>query len=392
VLIALHREDDVLDGLLEAINGLVWPADRLETLLLVEEGDTVTLEALARLGNRHSFQQVVIPDVAGPRTKPRALQTGLAFARGEIICVYDAEDRPDPHQLLAAAVAFERGGAQVGVVQAPLVAEPDAGSWIAAQFALDYAVWFRVVLPFLARLSAFVPLGGTSNHFRRAALDAVGGWDPWNLTEDADLAVRLARGGWTTVLIAPPTLEETPPHLAAWLRQRARWIQGHLQTLSVHLRAPQACWRGLGWRGFAGLVVGLGIGPLAGLWRLAALVTLPVQALGGHGTALALAAAGLVCEALAAAAAVGRDGRAALWAALPGLPLYGVLQGVAGLLALRGALASPHCWAKTEHGARARVAPSCLPFGPSDPELPSGPGLPHARVRPPSTTRVWPTT
>lgn len=361
IVVALHREDDVLAGLLAAIDRLDWPASLRETVLVVEEEDAITREALRRLAPHHAFRLLLVPDVAGPRTKPRALEAARPFLTGQIITVYDAEDRPHPAQLQAAAAAFATGGPGLGAVQAPLIACPDRGSWIQQQFALDYAVWFRAVLPGLARLSGRLPLGGTSNHVRRDVLEAVGGWDPWNLTEDADLGVRLARAGWRTGLIAPPTCEECPPRLGAWTGQRARWVQGHLQTLAGHLGGLRGCWRDLGWRGMAGLCLGLLVGPLAAVVRVAILPGLLLAVARGDGWVLGLWLAALALEAVAATVALRRDGRWWLAWQVLGWPVYHSCQMLAAIRALGAVFCQPHHWCKTEHGARARSRAGALP-------------------------------
>lgn len=361
IVVALHREDDVLAGLLAAIDRLDWPDSLRETVLVVEEDDTITREALSRLAPQHGFRLLLVPDVAGPRTKPRALETARPFLTGQIVTVYDAEDRPDPAQLQAAAAAFATGGPGLGAVQAPLIACPVRDSWIQQQFALDYAVWFRAVLPGLARLSGCLPLGGTSNHVRRDVLEAVGGWDPWNLTEDADLGVRLARAGWRTGLIAPPTCEECPPRLSAWTGQRARWVQGHLQTLAGHLGSLTGCWRDLGWRGMAGLCLGLLVGPLAAVVRVATLPGLLLAVARGDGWVLGLWIAAHALEAVAAAVALRRDGRWWLAWQVLGWPVYHSCQMLAAIRALGAVFCQPHHWCKTEHGARALPAPEAAP-------------------------------
>lgn len=353
IVVALHREDDVLPGLMSAIDALAWPAHLRETVLVVEEDDALTRDALRRLAPHHAFRLLLVPDVAGPRTKPRALEAARPFLTGQIITVYDAEDRPDPAQLQAAAAAFATGGPGLGAVQAPLLACPKRSSWIEQQFALDYAVWFRAVLPGLARLSGCLPLGGTSNHVRSDVLEAVGGWDPWNLTEDADLGVRLARAGWRTALIAPPTREECPPRISAWCGQRARWVQGHVQTLAGHLSDLPACWRQLGWRGLAGLGLGLLVGPLAAMVRIAALPALLVSLVQGQLLVLGIWLAAFALEAVAAMVALRRDGRWWLAWQVIGWPLYQTLQMVSAIRALIAVFRQPHHWCKTEHGLRA---------------------------------------
>jgi len=183
-----------------------------------------------------------------PRTKPRALNYGLARARGEFVVVNDAECRPHPDQLKAAVRAFRAAGKRLACVQAPLVGDGARG-WIAGQRALEYAVQFGRLLPAQARLGLPIAPGGTSNHFRRRALTSAGGWDAWNVTEDADLGLRLARTGWRVGMIATPTQEAPPEALLVWINQRSCWLKGFLQTWLVVMRRPRAAMREMGWRG-----------------------------------------------------------------------------------------------------------------------------------------------
>lgn len=179
-----------------------------------------------------------------PRTKPRALNYGLAQAVGEFVFVYDAEDRPSPDQLKAVVRAFRTAGHELAIVQAPLVGE-GAQSWIGGKWALEYTVQFGRLLPAQALLGLPVMLGGTSNHFRRA-LEISGGWDAWNVTEDAELGLRLARSGQWVGMIRPPTLETPPGSMMVCINQRSRWLKGLIQTWLVLLRRPGQAARELG--------------------------------------------------------------------------------------------------------------------------------------------------
>ena len=187
----------------------------------------------------------------GPRTKPKALQYALQGARGSLVTVYDAEDKPAPGQLLEAWAAFRGGDSRLGCVQAPLAIANMRTSWISGLFALEYSGLFRVLIPFLARTRMPIPLGGTSNHFRRTALESVGGWDPHNVTEDADLGLRLYARGYRTGTLTSATVETAPTTLDVWTRQRTRWLKGWTQTWLVAMRRPGRTIRALGMRGFA---------------------------------------------------------------------------------------------------------------------------------------------
>ena len=242
ILVPLHREAGMVPDLARALAALDYPPARREVLIVVEADDGETLAAVraARL------RTIVVPPGL-PRTKPKACNYALPFVRGEFVVVYDAEDRPEPDQLRKAVAAFRRRPA-VSCFQARLEIDRGRG-WIARMFALDYALWFRLLLPGLARLKAPIPLGGTSNHFRTKALVAAGGWDPFNVTEDADLGVRLARLGYHVAILNSATFEEAPPRLDVWLCQRTRWMKGYMQTFLVHTRAPGRLVRELGFGG-----------------------------------------------------------------------------------------------------------------------------------------------
>ena len=170
-----------------------------------------------------------------PKTKPRALAIGQFYARGEFIVVFDAEDFPEPQQLRRAATVFMEASPRLGCVQASLAIYNRKDSWLARMFSYEYAVLFDVIIPGMARFSMPIPLGGTSNHLRRSALNVVQGWDPWNVTEDADLGLRLSRFGYETHYLPSTTYEEAPNEFLIWFQQRTRWFKGWMQTSIIHI-------------------------------------------------------------------------------------------------------------------------------------------------------------
>jgi glycosyltransferase XagB len=356
ILIALYKEADSVGSLLAALKQIEWARDRLDIIFACESDDTETLAVLQAHRNNHRFRIIRVP-AGGPRTKPNALQTALPFALGRYLTVYDAEDRPHPQQLRAAFQAFLSAPPDLAVVQAPLVTWNHDESWIARQFALDYAIWFRVMLPAFARVSGLIPLGGTSNHFKTDILRKVGGWDPYNVTEDADLGVRMGRQGYQTSLITPPTYEEAPPKLNAWVKQRGRWIQGHIQTLSLHLRTPIALYRDIGWRGILALTLGIGTGPMSAFLGLPALLGLAVSIASKSAQPFTWLpfALGILGHWLAAMTACQRDGRWSLMQSALTLPFYHCLQSVAACRAMWRVVFTPSFWDKTDHGCAARA-------------------------------------
>lgn len=257
VLVPLFREGAVVPALVDALRGLDYPPGKLDVLFVTEQSDNVTRDALTEASLPLYMRIIEVP--AGlPQTKPRALNFALPLAIGELIAVYDAEDLPHPRQLRCAASRFAISPPDLVCLQARLRIHNADHTFLTRQFALEYAALFEAVMPLLERIGLPILLGGTSNHFRRSALDEIAGWDPFNVTEDADLGVRLARFGKRAAMLDSDTWEEAPATLPAWTGQRTRWLKGWMQTYLVHMREPRQLWRDLGgWR-FLGVQVTLG--------------------------------------------------------------------------------------------------------------------------------------
>jgi cellulose synthase/poly-beta-1,6-N-acetylglucosamine synthase-like glycosyltransferase len=266
VLIPAYREASVIANLIGHVSQLDYPIERMEVLLLVEEDDDETLRALFEAEPGPHFSLVVIPP-AEPRTKPKALNFGLTLARGDLIAVYDAEDTPDPLQLRRAAVALSRYGPEVACLQSKLAYGNAGQNLITRWFAIEYAMWFSFFLPGLASLKAPIPLGGTSNHFRRDPLRALGGWDPYNVTEDCDLGIRMHREGYRIKILESVTMEEANSDFVNWVKQRSRWYKGYLQTFLIHLRSPRTVTRDMGWKGAMHLAAFVGGTPILAVFN-----------------------------------------------------------------------------------------------------------------------------
>src|SRR5271155_438823 len=235
ILVPAYHEANVVGSLIENLSRLDYPPEKLEILLLLEQDDNETREAAITAKPPDTVTLVTVPPGA-PQTKPKACNVGLFLARGDYLVIYDAEDRPDPHQLKAAIVAFQRADERQVCVQAALNYFNAEENALTRMFTLEYSFWFDYMLPGLEALQLPIPLGGTSNHFRTGALRRLGGWDPFNVTEDADLGIRSAALGETVGVISATTYEEANNAYLGFVRQRSRWIKGYLQTTFVHLR------------------------------------------------------------------------------------------------------------------------------------------------------------
>lgn len=251
ILIALYKEEQVAEQLIKAMSRLNWPKSKLDIKLICEADDIATINALINANPGPEFEIIKVPHME-PRTKPKALQYAMSGAKGEFIAVYDAEDRPHPEQLMEAYRWFDQGDECIGCMQAPLVITNADVGWLPGLFSLEYSGLFRRLIPLLSHFGLPIPLGGTSNHFRKSALERVGGWDPCNVTEDADLGIRLYSHGYNTGVLKRPTLETAPTNVSVWIKQRTRWLKGWMQTWLVFMRHPI---RLLARRGFIGFVI-----------------------------------------------------------------------------------------------------------------------------------------
>ena len=394
VLVPLYREKAVARNILAALERLDYPRERLDVKFLLEADDPDTLPALQAAGIPSWAEVVVVPH-AQPKTKPRACNHGLQRARGEFLVIFDAEDRPEPDQLKQAVLAFHAAPPKVVCLQAQLAYHNHRQNLLTRWFAMEYNVWFRRYLPGLARLGVPIPLGGTSNHFRIAPLQAVGGWDPFNVTEDCDLGVRLHLLGHRTALLDSTTWEEANSVTGNWLRQRSRWLKGYFVTHVVWGRRPLWLAMRLGPWALGGFLLSVLLVPLLAatnliLWAYATLYATLVGIDLAHGHRLwsilaerdwaderlswpmwfagpledplfsnlsqifFIASVTLLLGNLAFIVIAGlcgrRPGQRGVWAAALLLPGYWVLISIAAWKGLWQAMIKPHYWEKTIHG------------------------------------------
>ncbi|GLS86441.1 glycosyl transferase [Cypionkella aquatica] len=254
VMVALYRESNIATQLTARLDRLIYPRELLDILLVVEAEDQMTRDALGSADLPGWMRVIVVPD-GSVKTKPRALNYALDHCRGAIVGIYDAEDAPEPDQLQKVVDRFHQRGPEVVCLQGQLEYYNPRSNWLARCFTIEYASWFRMFLPGIERMGLAIPLGGTTLFFRRSALEELGGWDAQNVTEDADLGLRLFRHGYRTELIDTTTFEEANCRSFPWVKQRSRWIKGYMMTWITHMRDPRLLWQQLGARCFIGFQV-----------------------------------------------------------------------------------------------------------------------------------------
>jgi glycosyltransferase XagB len=368
VVVALYQETDVVQDLVRAIDALDYPKSKLDIKLVVERRDLETLGRLVELRLPARYEVIVAPP-GEPKTKPRALNIALSSARGDFLVVYDAEDAPAQDQLRLAASRFA-ADKSIDCLQARLAIRNHDESWLSKLFSVEYAALFDFINPGLCALDLPIALGGSSNHFRVGSLLNVGAWDEWNVTEDADLGIRLARFGYRVGMLDSDTWEEAPYELGNWFKQRVRWQKGWMQTLIVHSRGPMLFLRDLGlqralaattlfvgavlsglfWPAFAADTIwralSVGQGPLSP-WREASDLFVYILAASG---VWAIVGPAVVASKLRRLNLTVR--------ALALLPVYYILLTAATWTAIFHLALWPHHWAKTAHGrSRARKTP-----------------------------------
>lgn len=370
ILVPLYKEAEVAQSLIARLSQLTYPKALLDVVLVLEETDSLSRQALARVSLPHWMRVVIVPHGA-PRTKPRAMNYALDFCRGEVIGIYDAEDAPAPDQLDIVARHFAAAPPEVACLQGVLDFYNPRQTWMARCFTIEYASWFRVILPGLRRLGFAIPLGGTTLFFRRDLLEKLGGWDAHNVTEDADLGFRLARHGYRTEMIPTTTQEEANCRLLPWIKQRSRWLKGYMVTYLVHMRHPRLLFRQLGAWQFLGFqlhfVTALSQFLLAPLlwsfWLL--LLGLPhplspyVWDVWLQGAMWLFLVVEAVTLSIGLLAVQGRHHRHLIpW--LPMMHLYFPLGVFAAYKALYELVLAPFYWDKTRHGIspQARAAPA----------------------------------
>lgn len=360
LIVALYRESDIAGRLVRRLGRLDYPQDLLDVILAVEADDDITRRALARTNLPPWIRVAVVPK-GRVKTKPRALNFALTLARGSIIGVYDAEDAPEPDQIRKVVQRFHERGPKVACLQGILDFYNPSANWLARCFTLEYGGWFRVMLPGLARLGMPIPLGGTTLFFRRDVLLELGGWDAHNVTEDADLGMRLARRGYVTELIETTTFEEANCRALPWVKQRSRWIKGYMMTYGVHMRHPLQCLHDLGPRGFFGFQV-LMLGSLVQvllapvLWSMLIFMvfspaTIDLPLLGSAPPYLVpLTVLSELVGMAVLALGLQRSGQPISRFWIPSLSVYFPLASLASYKALWEAVVQPFYWDKTSHG------------------------------------------
>ena len=360
VLVPLFRETEIAHALVARLSRLTYPKCLLDVILVLEEADSLTQATLATIDLPPWIRPVIVPD-GQPRTKPRAMNYALDFCEGEIIGIFDAEDAPDPDQITQVARRFQTAPRDVACLQGVLDYYNPRQNWLARCFTIEYATWFRTIMPGMAQLGLALPLGGTTLYIRRDVLEDLGGWDAHNVTEDADLGFRLARHGWRTEMIGTVTEEEANCHPWAWVRQRSRWLKGYMTTYLVHMRRPRRLHAQMGARQFWGFqahfvsaVSQVLLAPLLwSFWLLLSGLPHPLEALVPWTVLVLLGTLFLTVEVTNLtiyAISVGGKRHKHLLPWVPTMHFYAPLAAFAGYKALYELIFRPFFWDKTAHG------------------------------------------
>ncbi|GAA6208551.1 glycosyltransferase [Cognatishimia sp. WU-CL00825] len=361
VLVPLFHERDIAQALVRRLSLLTYPKALLDVILVLEQKDTLTKTTLSVTKLPRWMRVIEVPEGSGLTTKPRALNFALDYCRGDIIGIWDAEDAPAPDQLQTIAAHFAQADPDVACLQGVLDYYNPYTNWMSRCFTLEYSMWFRVVLRGMSQLGSAIPLGGTTLFLRRDVIEEVGRWDAHNVTEDADLGIRLNRYGYRTELAFTVTQEEANCHLGPWIKQRSRWLKGYMVTYLVHMRRPLLLWRELGARKFIGFNLIFAttlshfmLAPIIwSFWLLMYGVSVPwldaMPFAARTGTAALFIAVAILDIALAVISMRGQNRRGLMaWAIT--LPVYFPLATFGLYKGLYELVVKPFYWDKTAHG------------------------------------------
>lgn len=365
IMVPLYKEREVAGHLIRRLKRLNYPKELLDICLVVEEDDATTCDTLEHTKLPRWARIIKVPK-GNVRTKPRAMNFALDFCRGSIVGVYDAEDAPHPDQIYHIVRRFHERGSQVACLQGLLDFYNPRTNWLSRCFTVEYNTWFRVFLPGLEKLGFAVPLGGTTLFFRRAALEKLGGWDAHNVTEDADLGIRLARHGYRTEIVHTATDEEANCRFMPWVKQRSRWLKGFAITWAVHMRSPRKLLKELGFKKFLGVQI-LFVGTLSqfllapllwSFWLIPLGLPHPLQSVVSTGTFLTLGVVFILSELIAIAVgmfAVSDKKHRFLVPWVPTMHFYFPMGTLAAYKAVYELLTQPFYWDKTAHGVFERT-------------------------------------
>jgi len=245
ILIPLYKEASVLKQIVSVINNLNYPKNKLDVKLLLEEDDLETINAVKKMKLPRYFETVIIPH-SFPKGKPKALNIGLTKIKGKYLTIYDAEDIVDRDQLKKVYLVFKNAPDNVGCVHSKLNFYNKNQNWLTKIFTTEYTYWYELCMPWLIKDQYIVPFGGNSVHFKTEVIKKMGGWDPYNVTEDCEIGIRLYRKGYVAEYVNSITTEEAVLTTKAWIRQRSRWMKGYILTSFVNLRHPVRLYKELG--------------------------------------------------------------------------------------------------------------------------------------------------
>jgi cellulose synthase/poly-beta-1,6-N-acetylglucosamine synthase-like glycosyltransferase len=353
VIVPLYKEKEVLGQLLNALNNIDYPRAKLDIKLVVEEDDNETLTEIYRL-NQYGYHIIEVP-FSEPRTKGKACNYALHYTKGKYVTILDADDIPDPHQLKKAVNKFVSSSEEVVCLQARLNYYNREENLLTKLFAIEYSIWFDLLLPGLELTRIPIPLGGTSNHFVRDKLVELGGWDAYNMTEDADLGIRISAKNYKTLVLDSITLEEAPVGIISWLKQRSRWIKGYMQTYIVHMRHPILLYQAIGLHGMVGFQLFVGA-PCISMLLIPFVYLSTIFCLLGDflpNSFILISQAnliGILLLMLISVIFITTRNRWKMFGANFVFPFYWLLHSIAAWRGLWQLIQHPHYWDKTKHG------------------------------------------
>ena len=234
ILLPVRKEKEfVMRNLLTSIYNFDYPKDKIDIKLIIDNDDEETIKIGKKLLNDFKFDLIIVPH-SKTSSKPTSCNYALKFVKGKYLTIYDAEDRPEKYQLKKSIEKFNELDENYICLQASLNYYNKYENFLTYSFSIEYSMWFDFTIKAISKFANFFPLGGTSNHFKTDKLIELGGWDGYNVTEDAEIAVRIVKAGYKVSVLNSITEEEAPITIKSWIKQRTRWIKGFMQTFCEH--------------------------------------------------------------------------------------------------------------------------------------------------------------
>ncbi|MBM7554171.1 glycosyltransferase family 2 protein [Thalassobacillus pellis] len=237
ILIPAHNEAVVIEDTLNAMVGLEYPGE-LNIYVLNDNSTDGTADIVEQYVRTYRHLHHIQVPRGEPKGKSRVLNHGLSISNGELFCVYDADNQPEPQALrllVETAMESENAAGAVGYVKTL----NEKKNLLTRMISIEFQVFQLLMQSGRWQLFRTGSLTGTNMLVKRSVMEELGGYDPYAIAEDAELTLRITRQGFYLPIVPHSvTWEQEPETLPVYIKQRTRWLQGNLYIVEQTLRVP----------------------------------------------------------------------------------------------------------------------------------------------------------